>query len=74
MCPSQRATVSHRPQEFVLKEEQEVRRQSSVNPRAMSLASQHRRFSLMNEAGRGSVDNGSAVDEKEMENERKEEV
>ena len=39
--------------EFIEKEEQEVRRQSSVNPRAASLASQHRRYSLMSESGRG---------------------
>lgn len=39
--------------EFIEKEEQEVRRKSSVNPRAASLASQHRRYSLMEESGRG---------------------
>jgi hypothetical protein len=46
------ATQSTRPIEFVEREEQEVRRMSSVNPRAASLASQHRRYSLMQEAGR----------------------
>ena len=46
------ATQSTRPMEFVEKEEQEVRRRSSVNPRAASLASHHRRYSLMQESGR----------------------
>ena len=46
------ATQSTRPQEFIEKEEQEVRRLSSVDPRAASLASQHRRYSLMSESGR----------------------
>lgn len=60
--------------EFVLKEEEEVRRKSSVNPRAMELASAHRRYSVMSEAGRGSVDNGSTVDEKDVEGNHKENV
>ena len=46
--------------EFIEKEEQEVRRQSSINPRAASLATQHRRYSLMQESGRG----GDSIDEK----------
>jgi len=52
--------------EFIEREEQEVRRKSSVDPRAAQLASQHRRHSLMSE--RGSVDNGVA-DEKDIEKE-----
>lgn len=57
--------MSRRPEEFIQREEEEVRRKSSVNPNAMRLASQHRRFSAMSEAGRASGDNGSGVDEKE---------
>ena len=38
--------------EFIEKEEEEVRRRSSVNEDAFRLASQHRRFSQM---GRGSI-------------------
>lgn len=41
--------------EFVEKEEEEVRRRSSVSPDALRLASQHRRYSMMEEQGRGSV-------------------
>ncbi|KAK4554702.1 hypothetical protein LTR86_008204 [Recurvomyces mirabilis] len=41
------ATSSKRPEEYIRKEEQEIRRKSSVNPRAMSLAIGHRRYSLM---------------------------
>ena len=48
----QRATQSTRPIEFIEKEEQEVRRLSSVNPRAASFAAQHRRYSTMEESGR----------------------
>lgn len=49
---AQIATSSKRPIEFVEKEEAEVRRRSSVDDRALSLAQQHRRFSLMSEQGR----------------------
>jgi hypothetical protein len=38
--------------EFIEKEEEQVRRKSSVNERAMSLAQQHRRYSMMSEQGR----------------------
>ncbi|KAK0314612.1 hypothetical protein LTR01_001436 [Friedmanniomyces endolithicus] len=41
------ATSSKRPQEYIEKENHEIRRQSSVNPRAMSLAANHRRFSTI---------------------------
>lgn len=60
--------------EFVLKEEEEVRRKSSADPNAARLASQHRRYSVMSEAGRGSVENGSVGDEKEMERNHKEDI
>lgn len=48
----QKATTASRPIEFIEKEEAEVRRRSSVDDRALSLAQQHRRFSLMSESGR----------------------
>ncbi|KAK0811554.1 hypothetical protein LTR02_007880 [Friedmanniomyces endolithicus] len=41
------ATSSKRPQEYIEKENHEIRRQSSVNPRAMGLAANHRRFSTI---------------------------
>jgi len=43
----QLATSSKRPQEYIEKENHEIRRQSSVNPRAMGLAANHRRFSTI---------------------------
>lgn len=52
------------------KEEAEVRRQSSVNPHAMQLATKHRRYSAMSDAGRGSFYHN----EKDMESGHKEEV
>lgn len=55
------ATSSKRPMEFIEREEQEVHRRSSVDPRAMSLAQQHRRYSAISEQGRL----GSAVSDKE---------
>ncbi|KAF2486754.1 general substrate transporter [Neohortaea acidophila] len=57
------ATSSKRPMEFIEREEQEVHRRSSVDPRAMSLAQQHRRYSAISEQGRL----GSAVSDKEKE-------
>ena len=44
---SQLATSSKRPEEYIQKEEQEVRRKSSVNARAASLAAGHRRYSAI---------------------------
>lgn len=41
------ATQSTRPEVFIQKEETEVRRRSTVDERAMSLAQQHRRYSQM---------------------------
>lgn len=49
---AQIATSSKRPIEFIEKEEAEVHRRSSVDPRAMSLAQQHRRYSAISEQGR----------------------
>lgn len=57
------ATSSKRPEVFVEKEEEEVRRRSSVSPDAMRLASQHRRYSLMSEQGRGSFSEKKSVDD-----------
>ena len=72
---AQIATSSKRPVEFIEKEEQEVRRKSAVNERAMSLAQTHRRFSLMEDQGRASgIDTNGSADEKEVENGHKEEV
>jgi hypothetical protein len=49
----ERATSSKRPTEFIEREEQEVRRKSSVNERAMSLAQAHRRYSMMSQENQG---------------------
>jgi hypothetical protein len=54
------ATSSKRPLEYIEKEEAQVRRQSSVDPRAASLAAQHNRSRRTSanadpEGGRGGV-------------------
>ncbi|KAK3711702.1 hypothetical protein LTR37_009479 [Vermiconidia calcicola] len=59
------ATESKRPMEFIEKEEQEVRRKSSVNERAMSLAQTHRRFSLMDENRVGGITEKDGVSRSE---------
>ncbi|KAK3720154.1 hypothetical protein LTR37_003978 [Vermiconidia calcicola] len=59
------ATESKRPMEFIEKEEQEVRRKSSVNERAMSLAQTHRRFSLMDENRVGGITEKDGVNTNE---------
>lgn len=64
---TQIATSSKRPQEFIDREEQEVHRKSSVDPHAMRLAQAHRRFSVMEEHRRASVDPKGSFEEKEKE-------
>ena len=50
------ATSSKRPAEYIEKEEHEVRRRSSVNPRALELATKHRRFSQIDQSTLDSYD------------------
>lgn len=54
------ATSSKRPIEFIEREEQEVRRQSSVNPRAASLAAA--RNHSIDQAELGRVSSGNSAD------------
>lgn len=68
------ATSSKRPQEYIERENTEVRRASSVNPRAMSLANQHRRFSAVADTQLGRVSTGGSAEGKESFAAQKEEV
>ncbi|KAK5127868.1 hypothetical protein LTR85_004985 [Meristemomyces frigidus] len=62
------ATSSKRPEEFVAREETEVRRKSSVNERALGLAQRHRRFSLVEDhAGILAVEDRAGADKKTYE-------
>lgn len=64
--------------EYIEKEEQEVRRKSSVNERALSLAQKHRRYSVMEEHEQerraSQVADPSYMEEKELERGHKENV
>lgn len=59
------ATSQQRPTEYVDKEETQVRRRSSVNPRAASLAARHARFGSISVDPDSPLDGGRG-DEKEF--------